>query len=384
MITSMRSGPVFPLASDDAPVGPAGPVGPETREIPMTTQDVVPSPGEGSAGPSGRPGPGPVEDGPNPNRIFGVASGYMLASMLFVASEIDLFRALEPDGATAEEIGERCGVPARTARVVADVLAVSGLVLTRGDHYVNGQDTAAFLTGPELTGVEQTLRYWGRVSDPRAVHALQAVRTGRGIPWTMDEESTVAYEHAVAASTRAIGSSLAGEYDFGGHRTVLDVGGGIGALLVPVLQEHPHLSGVLLDLPEVAPLATEELDRAGLGERCRVVGADVFTDPLPDGADAIVVAHLLHLFGPADCKRILGRLRAAATDDIRLLMVDWWRDWTVPPIMPAVAAAEFLMIAGGCTYPSAEVSTWLDATGWRLLEKRRLIDDTSLLVAVPV
>ncbi|MDQ1295778.1 MAG: hypothetical protein QG608_3665, partial [Actinomycetota bacterium] len=25
----------------------------------------------------------------------------------------------------------------------------------------------------------------------------------------------------------------------------------------------------------------------------------------------------------------------------------------------------------------------LDATGWRLLEKRRLVDDTSLLVAVP-
>jgi len=350
----------------------------------MNDRNIVPEPGDPGAGPAARPGTGPDADLPGAGRILAVASSFMLTSMLFVASEIDLFRAVGPDGATAEEIGERCGVPARTARVVADVLTVPGLLLVRDGRYVNARDTAAFLAGPEFSEVEQTLRYWGRVSHPRSAHALEAVRTGRGVPWTMDPEATAAYEHSVAISTKAIGESLAREYDFGAHGTVLDVGGGIGALLVPVLRHHPHLSGVLVDLPEVSELARAELRRAGMDDRCRVVGADVFADPLPEGADALVVAHLLHLFAPAECERILGRLRSAAGDGTRLLLVDWWRDWSLPPVTPAFAAGEFLMISGGCTHPSAEVSSWLDATGWRLTEKRDLVDDSGLLVADPV
>src|SRR5262249_42509854 len=47
------------------------------------------------------------------------------------------------------------------------------------------------------------------------------------------------------------------QYDFSGIGTVCDVGGGHGHLVCALLKAHPHLSGIVLDLPEVFEDQTE-------------------------------------------------------------------------------------------------------------------------------
>ena len=46
--------------------------------------------------------------------------------------------------------------------------------------------------------------------------------------------------------------------DLGGVGTVLDVGGGHGALLAALLRAHPRIRGVLFELPHVAEGAPVE------------------------------------------------------------------------------------------------------------------------------
>jgi hypothetical protein len=43
--------------------------------------------------------------------------------------------------------------------------------------------------------------------------------------------------------------------DLGGARKVADLGGGFGHLGVPLLEKHPGLNGILVDLPELIPQA---------------------------------------------------------------------------------------------------------------------------------
>ena len=65
-------------------------------------------------------------------------------------------------------------------------------------------------------------------------------------------------------------------YDFGQFRTVVDVGGGNGALMAEILKEYPQPTGIVFDLPRTAPAAQQTIDAGGLGDRCRFIAGDAF------------------------------------------------------------------------------------------------------------
>src|SRR5205807_9479108 len=67
-------------------------------------------------------------------------------------------------------------------------------------------------------------------------------------------------------------------------RTVVDVGGGTGALLAAILRARPMVRGTLVDLPRTVARAGEVFRAAGVAERV-TVSAQSFFDPLPPGAD---------------------------------------------------------------------------------------------------
>jgi hypothetical protein len=90
----------------------------------------------------------------------------------------------------------------------------------------------------------------------------------------------------------AFAPSFAGAYDFSDLRTVVDVGGGMGILLVAILRRHPHLRGVLLETPGVAAQADAVLDAREIRDRCEVMAGDFF-DRVPP-ADCYVLANVLH------------------------------------------------------------------------------------------
>lgn len=55
--------------------------------------------------------------------------------------------------------------------------------------------------------------------------------------------------HSVAQSNLVLEALR--DYDFSNIRTICDIGGGHGRLICAILNAHPHLSGFVLDLPEV-------------------------------------------------------------------------------------------------------------------------------------
>jgi len=55
--------------------------------------------------------------------------------------------------------------------------------------------------------------------------------------------------------------------------------------LLAALQDYPMLLGVLFDLPDVVPQASDRLTHAGLAARCEFVAGDFFV-AVPAGGDA--------------------------------------------------------------------------------------------------
>jgi O-methyltransferase domain len=120
------------------------------------------------------------------------------------------------------------------------------------------------------------------------------------------------------------GNFLAGilaVYDFSGYSTVVDVGGGTGALLSAILHAAPATRGVLLDTPPVLAAAEPVLQSAGIADRCQSVPGDFFQQ-VPPGADLYILSNIIHDWDDDSASRILDICRAAMRPDSRLLIIE--------------------------------------------------------------
>ncbi|MBN6041298.1 methyltransferase [Amycolatopsis sp. 195334CR] len=167
------------------------------------------------------------------------------------------------------------------------------------------------LDGP---GAKMDLAYSGMLHSVRTGES--AYESVHGTPfwadYQRDEQLRVFFGGIMAAHAWQTGPAVAAEYDWAPVRRVLDVGGGIGALLTEVLRQHPHLDGAVLDLPPVEPEAKQALADAGLAERAEFIGGSFF-DPLPGGFDVLMVSRVLTDWGDDDATRILRRCAEAAS-----------------------------------------------------------------------
>jgi hypothetical protein len=129
------------------------------------------------------------------------------------------------------------------------------------------------------------------------------------------------FNQAMARRGSAQVRMLLESVDLEGVTTLVDVGGGRGAMLAGLLEARPDLTGVVADRPAVATEATAFLAAAGLGDRGSGVGCDFFSS-VPSGADVYTMAHVLHDWTDDDCLRILRTLQASMPRHARLLVIE--------------------------------------------------------------
>jgi SAM-dependent methyltransferase len=158
------------------------------------------------------------------------------------------------------------------------------------------------------------------------------VRTGRpayadlfGRPFWDDLEANP----AIAASFDAmIGPAGHGEFDseipltggWSSVRSVVDVGGGTGAMLAALLRRWPALRGTLVDLPRTVSRAEVTFQAAGVADRASLVGQSFF-EPLPAGADVYMLRGVLNDWPDPEAGAILARCAEAARPAGRVIVL---------------------------------------------------------------
>jgi SAM-dependent methyltransferase len=130
--------------------------------------------------------------------------------------------------------------------------------------------------------------------------------------FAMTELSTPVINEAVAA------------IDIGEAQLAVDVGGADGAFVARLLERHPELRGVVLDLPQVMAGVAEEARRRGLAGRMTGTPGDFF-EQLPS-ADLYLLKFVLHDWDDVSCQRILSNIRRAMNPGARLIIVEMMAD----------------------------------------------------------
>ena len=159
--------------------------------------------------------------------------------------------------------------------------------------------------------------------------------------------------------------AVVAKYDFDGFHTVVDVGGGAGALLSAILGKFARPRGVTLDLAHATERARAALDRAGLAARATAVAGDFFAS-VPAG-DCYTLKLVLHDWDDDKSRAILRTLRKSIAPGGRLCVIE-----TVLPPGNAPSPAKLfdinmLVMAGGRERTEADYAALFAATGFRLL-----------------
>lgn len=320
-----------------------------------------------------------------PEPIIRTLLGIAAAQHLMVANEVGVFEQLGDDALTAEELSQRTQVPVRSVRIVGDALVGWGLLEKEDGRYRNSPVTSTFLSGETPMDLRPYVRMVHKVSYPGWGRFDEAIRAGgateTGLFHASGDTQQIMSE-GVAAMTALGAGALAGSYDFGRFGHLLDVAGGAGTHLQTVLERNPRLRGTLFELAPVAAQARQRLAPLIEAGRATVVEGDAFEDPLPGGADAVLLAHTLHLFTPEPNTALLRRIRESVDHGARLLLVDFWTDAEhTEPAPAALLAGEFYRLSGGQAYSVEEVREWLAQTGWDYVGHQPLAGPESLVEA---
>lgn len=158
------------------------------------------------------------------------------------------------------------------------------------------------------------------------------------------------------------------EYDFGDAQLVADLGGGIGTLLAGVLVKHPHLRGILQDLPAGVEGAGENLAKHGVADRCEVIGESFF-DSIPTAADTYIMSRVLHNWDDDQAVRLLNGVRAAMKPDGRLLIIDHLLPDTEGFHPALLADLHMLVVLGGKDRTEHELRALLAAAGFTVARR---------------
>jgi 2,7-dihydroxy-5-methyl-1-naphthoate 7-O-methyltransferase len=191
---------------------------------------------------------------------------------------------------------------------------------------------------------------------------LDYVRTGRpayekvfGLPFwqDLDAHPTIAAEFDQLMGPAGHGIpdfdiELAGGWDQ--VRTVADVGGGTGSMLVCLLRRHPQTRGILVDLPGTVARAAALIDESGVADRVTLAGQSFF-DPLPP-ADLYVLRKVLNDWPDDPTVAILRRCAEAARPAGTVVVLGG----VAPDDAPRSLGIDML-VAGGKTSTLTEFAT---------------------------
>jgi hypothetical protein len=272
--------------------------------------------------------------------------GPTATNLIYTAVELDLPDLINERPATAERLAAARGADPGALRRVLRGLAALGILAGTPDGYV--LTPLGDLLRRDVPGsMFHSARLMGHPATQRAWTGLAyAARTGRtafdhvhGMDFFTymmgDADFADRFNRFMSDVTDQVARTVAAHYDFGDAKSIVDVGGGAGALLRAVLRANPHAHGTVLDVGMLRAQADEAIAADGLADRCAFVEGDFFTE-VPAGADVYVLKSVLHDWDDDRASRVLATVRSAMAPHSRLLVVERELPDSGPPPFDAV------------------------------------------------
>jgi O-methyltransferase/methyltransferase family protein len=330
-----------------------------------------------------------------PARIMQLGLGFWDSKALLSAIELGLFTELTRGGLSEHGLAERLGLHSRSARDFFDALVSLGMLEREGDVYRNTAETDLFLVRgkPSYIGGmlemanERLYPFWGSLTEGLRTGLPQnEIKTGgAGLFESVygDPERLRLFLGGMTGLSMGASLAIAQKFPWGDYKTVVDVGGAQGGLLVQVCLAHPHLTGTNFDLPVVGPIFEEYAASHGLSDRLSFQPGNFFNEPLTS-ADVITMGHILHDWNLDEKRMLLDKAyqvlpKGGALIVFEALIDDERRQNAFGLLMSLNMLIE---TPGGFDYTGQDCSKWMREVGFRETRVEHLVGPDSMVVGI--
>lgn len=259
----------------------------------------------------------------DPNAVlWELVRGATATKALGIAADLGIADLLARGPRGVDELAAETGAEPDTLNRILRALASDGVFAEEQPRFFRNTDASELLRRDSAGSWPEFAHLFAGVFhaaigelDPATTKPTFSRRFGDDF-WSWlaaNPEERATFDAAMAGEKERSAERLAG-LDWRGGETVVDVGGGNGALLTALIERQPGLSGVVFDLPET------NLDEASLNDRTTFVAGNFF-EGVPHG-DAYVLSGILHDWDDERATAILHAVRAAAPPGARLLVID--------------------------------------------------------------
>jgi hypothetical protein len=306
--------------------------------------------------------------------LFRLASGFMITKAIGAAVQLGLPELVSERNRSAAELASAAGADPDAITRLLRALASVGVFTNDGGvirhtpmSELLARDAAGSFAAQALVLSGYQYLTWGE--------SLQSFRTGlpafpavHGQPifdWLAEHPEQASQFNEAMSGGASLRREPLLERDWSSVSTMVDVGGGSGSTVIALLLAHPHLHGVVFDLPHVEGEATAAIKQAGLAARCRFVGGSFF-ESVPVDADVYVMSAILHDWDDAAAAAILQTLRAAMRPDSRLLLLEAVLADGDEPDVAKIADLHMLVALGGRERTEPQWRALLTGAGFRV------------------
>lgn len=256
---------------------------------------------------------------------------FQLSRMLSVAAGLGIADHINDHPVPVKDLARMCGTHSGMLLRMLRALAAFGIFSVDNNVQVSHSPASRLLRRDSNPTLHYAARYWTMHSNWAAWEKLEhTIRTGEpafestfNMPnfeyLKLHPEEAELFNRFMQHSPDDRHNAIADAYDFSSMQTIVDIGGGNGALLATLLRKYPKSNGVLFDQENVVKHASDVL--GPVATRCRIVPGDFFAN-VPGGGDAYVLSQILHDWDDERCLRILGNCRAAMCNGSRLLVIE--------------------------------------------------------------
>ena len=330
-----------------------------------------------------------------PDKIIQLGLGFWGSKTLLSAIEVGLFTELAAGPLNEQELTERLKLHPRATRDFFDALVALGVLEREAARYRNTAETDFFLVRDRLSYIggflemanERLYPFWGALSEALRTGLPQnEVKTGgAGLFESIygDPHRLRLFLGAMTGLSMGASKAIAGIFPWQDYKTLIDVGGAQGGLLVQVALAHPHLAGVNFDLPVVGPIFTEYAASHELSDRLSFQPGDFFNDPLPS-ADVITMGHILHDWNLSEKRMLLDKAYAALPDGGALIvfeaLIDDERRQNAFGLLMSLNM--LIETPGGFDYTGEDCSGWMREAGFSATRVEHLIGPDSMVVGI--
>jgi demethylspheroidene O-methyltransferase len=309
-------------------------------------------------------------------QLFDLLAGFAYSQVLFAVVKLDLLGMVQAAPLTADDIARRTGWSAdRMTRLLKAACSLDLIEAASGGRYTLGIHGAALLGNPWITKfVAHHHLLYEDLADPVALFrgdtpearlktfwGYAADRSADGV----DHGNAEAYTALMAASQEAVAREILHAYDFSRHRHLIDVGGSNGTFISAAARRHPQLRFTLFDLPAVADIARQRLERDGLSGRVTIAGGSFLSDPLPEGADIATLIRIAHDHDDDSVLAAMAAIRRILPPDGKLIVAEPLSGIpAIAPVTDAYFGAYFAAMGQGRTRTAAEIARLATSAGF--------------------